>query len=106
MDENWVTYTVDFGAYVRKYETWFNRIDDIRFVDDKSLQGPRYIVKVRSADSAYIDVIVELNSVESSTGFRMTYNGREYVGSGSIESLRSDVAREEVERMLDRMEAE
>ena len=100
-----MTYTVDFGAYFRKYETWFRRIEEIRFVDDKSLQGPRYIVKVRSANLAYINVIVELNSVESSTGFRMTYNGREYIGSGSIERLRIDVAREEVEMMLGRMEA-
>ena len=106
MDENWVKYTVDYGAYARTYERRFWKIDSIRFIDDDPLFGPRYVVKVMSSNFSYINVIVELNSEASSSGFSMTYNGREYIGSGSIERLRSDLAREEIERKLDRMERE
>lgn len=49
---------------------------------------------------------MEPDNEKSASGFRMEYNGREYIGSGSIERLRSDLAREEIEKMLDRMETE
>lgn len=67
---------------------------------------PRYIVKVVASNYSYINVIVEPDNEKSASGFRMEYNGREYIGSGSIERLRSDLAREEIEKMLDRMETE
>ena len=108
MDENWVKYTVDYGAYARTYETHFKEIDSIQFIDDGPLGGPlfgsRYIVKVKTTDFSYINVIVKLDSVKSASGFHMTYNGREYIGSGTRARLRIDVVRHEIERKLDRME--
>lgn len=106
MDKNLVKYTVDFGDYARTYERSFMKIDSIRFIDDEPLFGPRYVVKVVTSNFSYINAIVVLRNEKSASGFRMEYNGREYVGSGSIERLRSDVAREEIERKLDRMEDE
>lgn len=106
MDKNWVKYTVDYGAYARTYEKRFMKIESIRFIDDFPLSEPRYVVRVMTSNFSYIGVVVELRQEKSASGFRMEYNGREYIGSGSIERLRSDLAREEIERKLDRMEAE
>ena len=106
MGENWVKYTVDYGVYARTYETRFWKIDSIRFIDDEPVFGPRYVVKVVTSNFSYINAIVELNSKKSASGFQMTYNGLEYIGSDSIERLRIAVARHEIEKKLDSMEME